>query len=31
VAFGAAYPLVTNVYGPFADDTKLNNDGERGR
>jgi|GEM_PF-987552 len=29
VAFGAAYPLVTNVFGPFANGTKLNNDGER--
>ncbi|MCX7004887.1 MAG: lamin tail domain-containing protein, partial [bacterium] len=28
-AFGAAYPQVTNVYGPFANGTKLSNDGER--
>jgi hypothetical protein len=28
-AIAAAYPQVTNIYGPFANDTRLNNDGER--
>lgn len=29
VAFSAMYPGVTNVFGPFANDTGLNNSGER--